>query len=311
MVPGGPPTLPRNDPRVKNRSSLAYLWMLLGSFSFAVMSALAHAARAACDWQVIALARTALVLFFAWLLARAAGVRLVFLRPATLWMRSVAGSVSIVCTFYALTRLPISDVLTLTNMFPIWVALLSWPLLQERPGKVVWAAVASAVLGVVLIQQPHLAEGNFATLVALASSVSTAVAMIGLHRLQHLDARAIVVHFSGVGVVFCLASFFTFDRGTLLPPDAPGPGVSGAITLLCLMGIGITATLGQLFLTSAFAAGPPARVSVLGLTQVVFAMAFDLLFWHRSFNSATLLGIFLVLAPSAWLMSRSLIEEPG
>jgi drug/metabolite transporter (DMT)-like permease len=50
-------------------------------------------------------------------------------------------------------------------------------------------------------------------------------------------------------------------------------------------------------------------VSVLGLTQVVFAMAFDVLFWHRSFDPITLAGIVLVLAPSAWVMSQSLVKE--
>ena len=110
-------------------------------------------------------------------------------------MRSIAGSVSLVCTFYALTRLPISDVFTLTNMFPIWVAVLSWPLLGEAPPLSVWISVASGIVGVILIQQPHFAEGNFATLAALTSSFGSAVAMIGLHRLKGIDIRAIVAHF--------------------------------------------------------------------------------------------------------------------
>ena len=75
-----------------------------------------------------------LPLTFALLLARAAGVRLVLWRPRTLWIRSLAGSFSMVCTFYALTRLPVAQVLTVTQMFPIWVALLSWPLAGEAPG---------------------------------------------------------------------------------------------------------------------------------------------------------------------------------
>src|SRR5262249_26151552 len=172
-----------------------YLWMLLGSFSFAWMGTLTHVLGASCDWQVIALARTGLALVIGAALALAAGARLVWWRPGTLWIRSVAGSVSLVCTFFALTRLPVSDVLTLTNTFPLWVALLSWPLLGEAPTGRVWLAVACGVLGVALIQQPHFAAGNFASLLALASSLTTAVALLGLHRLKYIDVRAIVVHF--------------------------------------------------------------------------------------------------------------------
>lgn len=272
--------------------------MLLGSMAFALMSTMAHALASSCDWQVIALARSSMALLFAAILALSAGVRLVLWRPRTLWLRSVAGSCSLIGTFFALTRLPVSDVLTLTNTFPIWVALLSWPVLGEPPSGRVWLAVASGVAGVLLIQQPHFAEGNFASLVALGSSLTTAVAMIGLHRLRTIDVRAIVVHFSGVSSLFCIASLFLFDRN-----NTPGVFFDERL-LLMLLGIGLSATVGQLFLTKAFASGPPAKVSVVGLTQIVFAMALEMLFWRQSVTPATLLGMFLVLGPTAWLMLR-------
>ena len=70
----------------------AYLWMLIGAFALAVMSSLAHALRHYCDWPVIASFRAGLSLVFTLLLAKAAGVPLVYFRPATLWTRSLAGS---------------------------------------------------------------------------------------------------------------------------------------------------------------------------------------------------------------------------
>src|SRR5262249_27245584 len=155
-------------------------------------------------------------------------------RPRVLWMRSLAGSLSMVGTFFALTRLPISDVLTLTNTFPIWVALLSWPMLRELPSPQVWLAMASSLTGVVLIQQPHLARGEVAAVVALGCALSTAVAMLGLHRLRNIDTRAIVVHFSGVALVFCVAACFVFERTATLA-DQLRP-----LNLLMLLGVGVT-----------------------------------------------------------------------
>ena len=188
--------------------------MVCGSLAFALMATMAHALGSDwdCDWRVIAVSRTFLAMVFATALTLAAGARLVFWGPRSLWIRSIAGSISLVCTFFAFTRLPVSHVLTLTNTFPIWVALLSWPLLRERPPARIWLFIASGILGVYLIQKPHLAEGNFASLIALGSSVSTAVAMIGLHRLHYIDPRAIVVHFSTVSLLFCIASFFFMFR---------------------------------------------------------------------------------------------------
>ena len=197
---------------MKKNLSLPYLWMLCGSLAFALMGAAAHHLRFSCDWQVIALVRSLVALVLAGGLTLAVGDQLVFWRPGSLWLRSIAGSLSQVSTFFAFTHLPISDVLTLTNMFPIWVALLSWPLLGELPPGHVWLSVVSGLAGVVLIQQPHIAEGNFAALVALGASFFTAFAMIGLHRLRHIAAGAVVAHFSIVSSTFCLASLFVFER---------------------------------------------------------------------------------------------------
>ncbi|HXT59062.1 MAG TPA: DMT family transporter [Pirellulales bacterium] len=285
-----------------SRTVLPYVWMLAGALAFACMGALAHALER-CDWLVVAVARTGLALAFSWMLAKAAGVKLVVWRPATLWIRSVAGSISLVCAFYALPRMHIGDVLTLTNVFPLWVALLSWPLLNETPTPQVWLSLAAGLAGVALVQQPIFEEGNLAALAALASSVSTAVAMIGLHRLQNIDPRAIVVHFSAVGLAACLLLLLGRSGAT------PLIGLDDPRTLAMLLGVGVTATIGQVFLTKAFAAGPPAKVSVVGLAQVVFGAFFDRVFWGRSFEPLTLLGMLLVLAPTAWLMLRREAES--
>ena len=76
-------------------------------------------------------------------------------------------------------------------------------------------------------------------------------------------------------------------------------------TLALLFGVGAAATVGQLAMTKAFALGSPSRVSVVGLMQIVFALVFDLLFWRRAFGPPVVVGIALVIAPSAWLMLRS------
>jgi drug/metabolite transporter (DMT)-like permease len=279
-----------------NRDSvLPYLWMLLGSLSFAVMSSLVHelAVEQRCGWPVTAVVRTALALMFAGGLAVLGGAQLVFLRPRSLWTRSLAGSVSLVCTFFAMTRqVPLYNVLAITNMFPIWVALFQWPLVGEKPARSVWLSVFAAVGGVFLILDPNLEEANVATLFAVVASISTAFAMLGLHRLHWIDTRAVVVHFSGVSLVFSLVALISVEHR--LPVEQFGD----TMTLWMLLGVGVSATIGQLFLTKAFTIGSPAKVSVVGLTQIVFTM----LLARESFDLLRLLGIGLVIAPTAWVM---------
>jgi drug/metabolite transporter (DMT)-like permease len=178
--------------------------------AFSIMAVLTHALGETCDWQIIAAIRTGLALVFATLLTLHAGAKLVVWRPKMLWIRSIAGSVSLVCTFFALTRLPVADVLTLTNVFPIWVALLSWPLLGELPAKEAWIAIVVALTGVVLVEQPHLDDDKLPALLT-SSSFSTAISMLGLHRLQGVDPRAIVCTFRAWHS-WCLASLVIFPN---------------------------------------------------------------------------------------------------
>ena len=44
---------------------------------------------------------------------------------------------------------------------------------------------------------------------------------------------------------------------------------------------------------------------MIGLTQVVFALGFDVVLWQRSLTPMTLAGFVLVLAPTALLSGRA------
>jgi len=85
-----------------------YVWMLCGSFSFTLMAELAHVLTRETDWQTVAVFRAGLVAAFAVVIAWASGARLVFW-PWRLWVRSIAGSGSMLCTFYAFGKLPTAE----------------------------------------------------------------------------------------------------------------------------------------------------------------------------------------------------------
>ena len=288
-----------NSPDSRLGTLAPYAWMLCGCFAFAWMSELAHLLGPTCDWRIIALGRSLLAFVFGLSFALLCGAKLVVWSPGILWVRSIAGSLSLLCTFFALSKLRTAEVLTLTNTFPIWVAILSWPLLRVRPGLSVWMAAACGVGGIFLIQQPHY-EATTATQVAvplaLVAAFTSSVAMLGLHRLKGLHPWAIVAHFSGVATLFVLGA-------CLVGPHLPTEQLFDERNLLLLLGVGVTATMGQFCLTRAFTGGQPARVSIVGLTQIVFAMGLDLLFTSTTFDQMPIAGIVLVIAPTAWVMA--------
>jgi drug/metabolite transporter (DMT)-like permease len=277
----------------------AALWMITAAFCFASMGALAHTAGSRCDWFLIALFRIICTFVFSVLVAWISHSPLVLFTPRTLWLRSVTGTISLVCMFYAVTRLPVADVLTLTNTYPLWIVLLSLPQLKRSEFATDLLCVLSGVVGVVLIQRPYLSgKGDVAVLAALAASVTTAVAMLGLHRLRTVAAPAVVVHFAGLASLVLSVWINVHPRSTPLSTFDPKTG-------LLLLGVGLTGTMAQVFLTKAFAAGPPSRISVLSLTQVVFAMAYDTAIEGRVLTLSTIAGFVLVLTPTAWITLRA------
>lgn len=270
--------------------------MLWASFAFTLMATFSRWASDYCDWRLIAFARASLACVFAFLLAKALKSKLVFWQPRILWMRSCAGSLSMFCNFYALAHLPVSDTLTLMNTTPIWVTLLSWLVFNQKPSLKIILAVLTSFLGIVLIQQPHFEEGKFAILMALIGAVTTSIAMLGLSRLQSVDPRAIVVHFSAVASVSTLILLVTTG-----PNNSVAPLQNGQVVILLLL-IGIGGVLGQIGMTMAFAKGHATRISVVALSQILFGLLVDLVLWRHQLNWLSLLGMALVVTPTAWIL---------
>ncbi|HZH02734.1 MAG TPA: EamA family transporter, partial [Myxococcaceae bacterium] len=169
------------DDEVQARKASALA--VLSAFAVACTGALTHLLGARFSWQALAVVRTCSVFLGALALSRSRShLRLLWRASGSLWLRSLAGAGGMLCSFYVWSHLPIADAVTLLNTTPLWVAAVSGLLLKEHTGPGVWLAVVLGMLGVVLVQRPHLEQGNFAVAVALLGGFSGAMAMVGLRR---------------------------------------------------------------------------------------------------------------------------------
>ncbi len=283
---------------------MAYLWMLVGSIFFAIMALLAESLKEQFSYPWITMVRSGVATVLAIALALSAGARLVFLKPVTLWIRSLSGWASMICGFYAITHYDVEIVLALTNMYPLWVAILSWPLLGILPSKKTWVALVISCLGMWMVYASSIvavaSPSNFSTPktaipMAILAGMLSGVALINLHRVKHIDTRAIVAHFSGVATACSLVVW-------LLVPVSPSTRPIDYVSVMRLIGIGLAATVGQLCLTKAFSTGSPARVSVVGLSQVVVAALVKWFMEQRVPTTGSFLGMTLVVASTIWVI---------
>lgn len=278
--------------------------MLIGSIFFAIMALLAESVKEQFSFPMITIARSGVATILALSLALVARAKLVFWKPTTLWFRSISGWISMIFGFYAMTHYDVEIVLAITNSYPIWVAVLSWPILGVLPSKRSWCALTVSCVGMWLvyassIQLKHepsaFSQPQTAIPAAILASMLSGVALINLHRLKDLDARAIVTHFSAV------ATSCSFVVWLLLPMQHEYQPASSN-NILLLLCVGVAATVGQLCLTKAFASGPPANVSIVGLSQVAVAALIKWIVEQRSPNMATLAGMGLILASTMLVM---------
>ena len=74
------------------------------------------------------------------------------------------------------------------------------------------------------------------------------------------------------------------------------------LVVILLLGVGVMALVAQFGITKAFTTGNAAKVSVINLTQTVFAMAFDIFCFGHHLDAMRYMGMALILIPTAWLM---------
>ena len=95
--------------------------------------------------------------------------------------------------FFALTLIPIGQVVAIEFTMPIWTALLAAAFLGERITTWKALAIALGVIGVVVIVRPATGEVNPGQLIALAAAVGFGISMAMVKSLTRTDSALTVI----------------------------------------------------------------------------------------------------------------------
>ncbi len=225
-----------------------------------------------------------LTLLLPWLLRHGvAGVRTHKL-GGHLW-RAVFGVLSMYCYFYAIARLSLAEAVLLTYSMPLYAPFIAWAWLGERPPRASFPSALLGLLGIGLIVKPGVAGlASVAALIGAVSGLAAAAAMVSIRRISNTEPPTRIVFY------FMLTA--TLISAMPLPWLWQTPPAS---VWLMLFGIGASATLGQLFLTRAYAAAPAARVGPFTYSSVIFAGALGWILWGEKPDLWSALGIALVI----------------
>lgn len=176
--------------------------------------------------------------------------------------RSFFGTMGLLCNFYALGRLNLSDANMLNKLSPFFAIIFSIFLLKERPKFAQIIGVAVAFVGSLFIIKPGFDNPQVLPAVAgLLGGMGAGIAYTFVRRLgqKQENSRRIVFFFSAFSCILCLPFLiFEYER------------MSG-LQLIYLILAGTFACIGQLGITKAYICAPAREISVYDYTQVIFA----------------------------------------
>lgn len=273
-------------------------FMLLTASAF--LGAMAVAAKIACEHlpvgEVIFLRFLGGWIIF-WPLVRG---RLLDIRPVNrklLYLRGLSASVAIIFYFYGISTVPVGHAVLLNNTYPLFVALLSIPILKERVGLDLYGCFFVALAGVAIMLAPALRESGGPILgyaSTLVSAVFAAVSILATRVLRRTDgALAIFYYFSAVGTV------------VTLPFILVHPVLPTGVSLVALIAMILLSTVGQLLINQAFKYARAGEGSIVLMATTAVAATLGALLLGDRYTREFFVGAFLIFAAISWVTAKA------
>ncbi len=113
------------------------------------------------------------------------------LATRVVWAQGLSYAVMLVCFIKATVMTTAANAILLQYTAPLWVALLSWPLLGERVRPREWVTLAGCLVGMVCFFAEKLsASGFWGNVVAVVSGVACGLNMLFIRMMSRVEAPA-------------------------------------------------------------------------------------------------------------------------
>lgn len=280
-----------------NRRNIGIIYILLAAFFFALMNLFVRLSGDLPTLQKCFFRNVVAMLVAGALLLRSRQrFRPTRTTAVGLLIRSVAGTVGLICNFYAVDHLSISDASLLNKLSPFFAIIFSALILKERANRVEWAAVVTAFCGALFVIKPSLNMSVIPALIGTLGGLGAGLAYTYVRRLgqQGVPSPVIVFVFSAFSCLLTLPSMlFAFSPMTL------------AQTLFLLLA-GAAAAGGQFSITAAYTRAPAKELSVFDYSQIVFAALLGFVFLGQIPDLWSVIGYCIIIgaAVAKWLYSR-------
>ncbi len=205
-------------------------------------------------------------------------------------LRSLFGTIGILCNFYAVDHLLVADASMLNKLSPFFAIIFSMIVLKEIPRKYQVGCLIMAMIGCLFVIKPGFASTDMIGMTA--GFCGGAAAGLAYTMVRVLGSRGV----KGPVIVFCFSSFSCLATLPLIILFYHDPMTGRQI--LTLLGAGLAAAGGQFSITAAYTYAPAREISVYDYTQIIFSTILGYLFFSQIPDLYSFMGYAIICAAS-------------
>lgn len=188
-----------------------------------------------------------------------------------LLLRSVFGTIGVLCNFYAVDHLLLADASILNKLSPFFAVLMGTFILKEKLKPFQLGAVLFAFAGALLVIKPGAGVLASPALIGLLGgcAAGTAYTMVRFLGKRGVPGPFIVFFFSAFSCIV-LAPAMLLNFTPMTPKQ-----------LLFLFLAGLSAAIAQFAVTSAYCYAPAREISVFDYSQIIFSALLGFFIFHQ------------------------------
>lgn len=267
------------------------VFIIVSAFGFAAMSAFVKLAGDLPSFQKTFF-RNIVSLAVAFVLVLKSGESLFGKREnqKLLLIRSILGTMGIVCNYYAIDKLILSDANILNKLSPFFVIIFSAIFLKEKINKAQIIGLITAFVGVLFVIKPSFDFEVIPALIGVLGGVSAAGAYTCVRALSGREKPATIVFYFSMcsSLIILPIMIITYKDMSLLQ----------FTYLICA---GLCASVGQFGITFAYKFAPGKEISIFDYSNIVFAAIFSFTIFGVIPDALSFLGYAIVFAASLYM----------
>lgn len=219
-------------------------------------------------------------------------------RAKWMWARGIGMALQAPLGIYAFAHLPFTKAYTLFFVAPFVTALLAVIILKEEMGWRRWLTIFVGFVGVLIALRPGVIEVEPAAFAALGAGSLAALSWIFV---RFIGGEQTLMSYSFYP---CVSMLVLMSAPALL--NFKEPTMEHLLMMALIGGIG---TVGVIALSIAFQMAPPANISSLHYTQIIFGVIWGYLFFDEMPDIWTFVGSAVIIASGLFIVYREHVKK--